>query len=118
MPQTHMHIENEHTLNSRTIELKQESPSSVPTHISKVPALILPMRPCTVNYCQLFYGNEFYIVRIAILALMLLVQPLAVLRIQDGGLGHLEFSTFDLGDTTDGRVISLFMGFPGWGVHF
>ena len=42
----------------------------------------------TVN---LFYGNVFYIVRRAGLAWLLFVQPLSFLRIQDGGLGHLEF---------------------------
>ena len=43
------------------------------------------------TYCKPFYGNVFYIVRRAKLAWLLLVKPLAFLRIQDGGLGHLEF---------------------------
>ena len=38
-----------------------------------------------------FYGNAFYIVKRAKLAWLQLVQPRAFLRIQDGGLGHLEF---------------------------
>ena len=41
----------------------------------------------TIN---LFYGNVFYIVRRAKLAWHI-VQPLAFLRIQDGGLGHLKY---------------------------
>ena len=62
----------------------------------------------TVN---LFYGNVFYIVTRAKLAWLHIIQPLvAFLRIQDGGLGHL--------DDIEGRVIPVFKGFPGWGVHF
>ena len=49
------------------------------------------MRPCNVNYCKRFYGNVFNIVRRAKLAWLQLVQPLAFLRIQDGGHGNLEF---------------------------
>ena len=42
----------------------------------------------TVNWC---YGIVLYMVRRAILAWLQLVQPLAFIRIQDGGLGHLQF---------------------------
>ena len=45
----------------------------------------------TVNF---FMENVFYIVRKAKLAWLHLVQPLAFLRIQHGGLGHLEFRQF------------------------
>jgi len=41
----------------------------------------------TVNF---FFGNVLYVVRRAKLAWLLLVQTLAFLRIQDGGLRHLE----------------------------
>ena len=54
------------------------------------------------------------------LAWLLVVQPSAFFRIQDGGLRHLEFRpilTFDL-DDIEGLVIPLFRGFPGRGVHF
>ena len=65
-------------------------PSSDPC--SQVAAHILPVGDpaifITVNF---LYGNVFCIVRRAKLAWLHLVQPCAFLRIQDGGLGHLEF---------------------------
>ena len=42
----------------------------------------------SVNF---FYGNAFCLNRRAKLAWLQLVQPRVFLRIQDGGLGHLEF---------------------------
>ena len=59
------------------------------TVVIKLPRYTSHMRPCSVNYCKLVYGNVFYIVRSAKLAWLLYLCNL--LTIQDGGLGHLEF---------------------------
>ena len=68
----------------------------------------------TVNF---FYGNIFYIVMIAKLAWLHLEHfsefKMAVSAILNFG----KFSTFDL-DDIEVRVIPLYKGFPGWGVHF
>ena len=75
----------------------------------------------TVNF---FYGNVFYIVRRAKLAWLHLGCTLCNLEhfsefkmAVSSILNFSKYSTFDL-DDIEGRVISLFKGFPGRGVHF
>ena len=70
----------------------------------------------TVN---LFYGNVFYMVRRAKLGCTLCnLEHFAEFKMSVSAILKFgKFSTCDL-DDIEGRVIPLFKGFPGWGVHF
>lgn len=61
-------------------------------HPSLFAAPIRPIQdPAMLTTVNFYFLNVLYMVRRAKLAWLLLVQPLAFLRIQDGRLCHLEF---------------------------
>jgi hypothetical protein len=73
-------------------ELPQKKHMMCPHTYSQVAALILPIcDPAMFTTVNFVYGNVFDIARRAKSAWLLVLQPLAFLRIQDGSFGHVEF---------------------------